>query len=312
MFKSLMANYYKPTYQKLLKNILAGNIMHTDETEVKLQAGKRYVSVFANLQAVVFMMMPKEAGEPLRELLKDFHGVMVTDFHVKYDFYPGPQQKCLIHLMRDMNQDLLNNPYDDDLQSLTVAFGILLRSVVETVDQYGLKRRFLKRHNRDVERFFRFLSTHAFQSEASISLRDRLMKNRDRLFTFTKYDGLPWNNNNAENAIKKFGKYRENTAGTLKEAGLSDYLVLLSICQTCRYRGVSFLKFLLSRELDFRFLLRRKTKDTKVIDRIVPKGYTPPHLLNLRKSTSRKQAEDPSNLTSAGTGLPDNHIPGES
>ena len=34
----------------------------------------------------------------------------------------------------------------------------------------------------------------------------------------------------------------------MREEGLSDYLVLLSVYQTCKYRGVSFLKFLLSRE----------------------------------------------------------------
>ena len=34
------------------------------------------------------------------------------------------------------------------------------------------------------------------------------MKCRDKLFTFIKYDGVPWNNNNAENAIKRFAYYR--------------------------------------------------------------------------------------------------------
>jgi hypothetical protein len=33
-------------------------------------------------------------------------------------------------------------------------------------------------------------------------------------------------------------------------SGLRDYLVLLSIYQTCKYRGISFLRFLLSREKD--------------------------------------------------------------
>ena len=32
--------------------------------------------------------------------------------------------------------------------------------------------------------------------------------------------------------------------------GISDYLVLLSIEQTCKYRGISFLNFLRSGELD--------------------------------------------------------------
>lgn len=43
MFKSLMAEYYKTTYHKLLKKILSGPLLHVDETEVKLQQGKGYV-----------------------------------------------------------------------------------------------------------------------------------------------------------------------------------------------------------------------------------------------------------------------------
>ena len=36
----------------------------------------------------------------------------------------------------------------------------------------------------------------------------------------------------------------------LKETGLNDYLLLLSIYQTRRYKGISFLKFLLSGQRD--------------------------------------------------------------
>ena len=61
---------------------------------------------------------------------------------------------------------------------------------------------------------------------------------------------MPWNNNNAEHAIKQFAFYRQTCEGHITAAGLQEYLVLLSIQQTCNYKGVSFLKFLLSRELD--------------------------------------------------------------
>jgi hypothetical protein len=44
--------------------------------------------------------------------------------------------------------------------------------------------------------------------------KQRFEKNRDKLFTFLRYDGVPWNNNNAEHAIKAFarpsGRYRWN------------------------------------------------------------------------------------------------------
>src|SRR5207253_1466318 len=109
-----------------------------------------------------------------------------------------------IHLMRDMNQELLNNPFDEELQTITGPFGVLLRAIVETIDGHGLKRSHLKQHDRQVAQFFESLALQSFRSDAAAALRERLLKNRDRLFTFTRYDGVPWNNTNAENAIKRF------------------------------------------------------------------------------------------------------------
>jgi hypothetical protein len=39
-------------------------------------------------------------------VLKDFRGVLVSDFYAAYDSLTCEQQKCLIHLIRDMNTDL--------------------------------------------------------------------------------------------------------------------------------------------------------------------------------------------------------------
>jgi len=49
-----------------------------------------------------------------------------------------------------------------------------------------------------------------------------LIKYQDKLFTFLRHDGVPWNNNNAENAIRQFAYYREVAAGRLKEDRLRD------------------------------------------------------------------------------------------
>ena len=46
--------------------------------------------------------------------------------------------------MRDMNRAILDNPFDQELQSITVPFGALLRSIVVTVDEHGLKCKYLK------------------------------------------------------------------------------------------------------------------------------------------------------------------------
>ena len=196
------------------------------------RTGNGYVWVFTSLEDVVFVYK------------------LVSDFYAAYDFISCPQQKCPIYLIRDINQELLNNPFDEELQSITLPLSSLLRSDVATVNGHESKRRHLERDKGEVDEFFRGLAARPFRPESVQGFRERLERNRDELFTFIGHDGVPWNNNNAENAIERFAYYREGTVGPLEEAGLNDYLVLLSLYQTCRYKGVSFLKFLLSRERD--------------------------------------------------------------
>jgi hypothetical protein len=237
------------------------------------------------------MHRPTREGDFLKELLKDFRGVLVSDFYAAYDSIACPQQKCLIHLMRDINQELLDYPFDEELQSITRPFGTLLRNIVTTVDQHGLKRRYLERHKHEVEAFFCQLGGQSFRSEAAEGLRTRLEKHRDKLFTFIGHDGVPWNNNNAENAIKRFAYYREDTVGLMKEPGLNSYLVLLSICHTCRYKGVSFLKFLLSKELDVDIYGQRKRQKRPATSiESYPAEFVPPPFKHLRTA---KQACEP-------------------
>jgi Transposase IS66 family len=260
-----------------------------DETAVKLKTGKGYVWVFTDLEDVVFMYRPTREGDFLKKLLKNFHGVLISDFYAAYDSIDCPQQKCLIHLMRDMNENLLNNPFDEELQSITGPFGKLLRDIVTTIDQHGLKHSHLKRHEQAVAMYFQSLATQFFHSESAEALRERLIRYQDKLFTFTKYDGVPWNNNNAENAVKQFVYYREHADGIMRETGLKDYLVLLSICQSCKHRGISFLKFLLSkqRDMDKSFEGRRARRSYTV--EVYPKGFT---TFNFSRSRSQV-AEEP-------------------
>jgi hypothetical protein len=87
-------------------------------------------------------------------------------------------------------------------------------------------------------------------STVALKLKTRLDKDRDKLFTFLNYDGIPWNNNNAEHAIKAFARLRRAIEGLSTPKGIEEYLILLSVCQTCKYSGLDFLDFLRSSEKD--------------------------------------------------------------
>jgi len=70
------------------------------------------------------------------------------------------------------------------------------------VARHGLKKRFLKKHRSAVQRFYSRLADCPITSEAAEKLVGRLQKNRNTMFTFLDFDDVPWNNNNAEHAIK--------------------------------------------------------------------------------------------------------------
>jgi hypothetical protein len=155
-------------------------------------------------------------------------------------------QNRLSQFIRDLNEDFLKHPFNEEMKLIVQNFATLVKPIIETVDHFGLKKHFLKRHRIEVERFYNDLLKRDHRSEIGIKYQKRFKKNREKLFTFLDYDGVPWNNNNAEHAIKAFAGLREVIRGSSTEEGIRDYLILLSICQTCKYKGVSFLKYLRS------------------------------------------------------------------
>jgi len=289
VFKLLLARRYRSVYRKLITKLATGAVLHADETEVRLRSGKSYVWVFASFEEVVFVRRPTREGDFLRALLRKFSGVLITDFYAAYDGLECTQQKCLIHLIRDINEAMLSAPYDRELQAIAEGLGSLLRRIVSTVDHHGLKQKHLSPFRTDVESFFRALSTTSYGSEPAQALQKRLIKYQNKLFVFLSQDSVPWNNSVAENAIKHFARYRTDTAGLMTEAGLDDYLVLLSVYVTCRYKGVSFLKFLLSKLRDIDAFCARPTRRSRssAIE-LYPKAFDSRGPLRRRKKAEQQ------------------------
>ncbi len=261
------SDYYSVTKRKILNRIIHGTLIHADETRANLKGHLAYVWVLTNLREVVYILAESREGEIVHELLRDFKGVLVSDFYAAYDGIACPQQKCLIHLMRDLNDEILNNPFDEEMKSIAVGFAGLLKPMVETIDRRGLKKYFLRKHLLDVNRFYRFLDASDFKSEAASKCKQRFEKNRDKLFTFLRYDGVPWNNNNAEHAIKAFARLRDVISGTSTKKGVDEYLTLLSVAQTCEYQGIDFLSFLRSEEKDVETFARRGRRRSRQQER---------------------------------------------
>lgn len=248
--KENMSIYYASTYQQISDKLRAGELIHADETKITTKEGVGYIWTFANMEEVLYVYKDSREGHILDELLNGFEGVLVSDFYAAYDSVECAQQKCHIHLIRDINDALLKYPFDEELKSLAAEYTKVLSTVIETIDRYGLKKYHLNKHKSQVDRFFKRILDEDYSSENAQKFQQRFRKYKEKLFTFLDYDGVPWNNNNAEHMIKRIVRIRRKLKGLTTAKGAREYLVLLSIYETLRLRNVSFLNFLISGYLD--------------------------------------------------------------
>jgi hypothetical protein len=180
-FKSDFAKMYGDTIKELADRMVTGLLVHADETQAPMVGKAGYVWVLSSLEEVVYLYSDSREGDMIWTLLEKFRGVLVSDFYAVYDSIKCPQQKCLIHLMRDINDDLHKYPFDEDLRKIAQAFAELLKPMVETIDKHGLKKHFLSKYVVKVEKYYSWLAQAHSASEAAAGYEKRFLKYRDKL-----------------------------------------------------------------------------------------------------------------------------------
>ena len=245
-----MGSYYQDTEAQIIKKLLESHIIHADETPINIREETQYAWVFTDGRYVYFKLGKTRESDLPKEFLKDFSGTLITDFYTGYDTIDCPQQKCWVHLIRDINLDLRKNPFDSEFENFVFQLKGVIIPIMEDVQRFGLKKRFLKKHLKLVDKFYKTaIHDKYYRSENTIKYQKRLAKYKQSLFTFMHSDGIPWHNNQAERGIRHLAK-QVAISGYLHESHTPAYLTLLSIMQSCRFQEKSFFKFLFSKEKD--------------------------------------------------------------
>jgi len=250
-FLKQYAAYYTETEQSIMECLLKSPYVHADETKVNIKGTNWYVWVFTDERHVIFKLTETRESTIVHDVLSQYRGILISDFYPGYDAVKCKQQKCWVHLIRDLNEDLQAHPMDTEFEVFILAVRNLIVPIMETVQNYGLKRRHLHKFAQQVETFYkRVIVDKTYKSDLVVTYQKRFVRYKDSLFTFLTEDGIPWHNNTAERAIRPFAIQRDISKSPLYEATTQAYLALLSIRQTCRFQGKSFFKFLFSGETD--------------------------------------------------------------
>ena len=249
-FMRNFARDYAETEERCLQQLLRSPFIHADETKINIQGTNFYTWVFTDGRHVLFRLSATRESVVVREVLGEYTGILITDFYGGYDAVPCRQQKCLVHLIRDLNNDLWRRPFDTELETFVLDVRDLVVPILEAANKYGLRKRNLGKFTRTVDSFYRrVIASRTYRSEPVRTYQKRFRRYRQSLFTFLEYDGIPWNNNMGERALRHLTVQRK-ISGSFYESLAPAYLLLLGLAQTCRFQDKSLLKFLLSGEKD--------------------------------------------------------------
>jgi predicted RecB family nuclease len=257
-FLRYFSDLYAETDQLLTSKILQSPFIHADETKVNIRGVEQYVWVFTDGKHVVFKLTPTRESEIVHEFLGDYAGTLISDFYPGYDSVKCKQQKCWVHLIREMNDDLWKSPFDSEFEGFVLNVKNLIVPILEVVEDRGLKTKKLNKFNTNVTQFYENTINKTYKSDLALKYQKRFLRYRDSLFVFLSEDSIPWNNNAGERAIRHLAVQRK-ISGSFFESMMPHYLLLLGIMQTCRFQGKSFLKFLLSKEKDIDRFKQKKS-----------------------------------------------------
>ena len=115
-FLKQYAEYYAETEKSITAYLLRSPYIHADETKVNIKGTNWYVWVFTDEKHVIFKLTETREATIAHELLHKYQGTLVSDFYPGYDAVKCKQQKCWVHLIRDLNDDLQANPMDREYE----------------------------------------------------------------------------------------------------------------------------------------------------------------------------------------------------
>ncbi|MDP7196318.1 MAG: TM0106 family RecB-like putative nuclease [SAR202 cluster bacterium] len=245
-----VAKDYSSTEENIIKKLLLSPFLHVDETQINVNSINQYAWVFTDRRHVIFKYTETREASFVQNFLKEYEGILISDFYTGFDVINCKHQKCLVHLIRDLNNDLWANPFDLELDNFVFEIKCLIVPIMETIQKYGLKKRNLNKFRMKVELFYiKKISNNIYKSALCQKYQTRFINYRKSLFTFLEYNDILWHNNPAENALRHI-TLQSDVSRIFYKSMIEDYLLLLGIRQTCKFQNKSFLRFILSNKKD--------------------------------------------------------------
>lgn len=228
----------------LKQQALANAVLYADETGWRESGQNGYIWSFSTPgeQAVRYYQYDRSRGQAVVKRILDekFHGHLVSDFYAGYNDYEGPQQRCWIHLLRDLHE--LKEDNKDAAE--VVAWAQAVRKLHDDAQEWLKTTRAPTREQREMKYVELVSGSHRLglayaraKRHQCQALAKRLLRHEDELFQFVLVEGLSADNNLAERSIRPLVVIRKISGGTRSDEGTKTRMALASLFETWQVRG---------------------------------------------------------------------------
>lgn len=238
----------------LLKRVKAEPVLYADETSWWVGRSGFSLWVLTNRAGTCYRIVSSRSRAEAEALMGDYRGVLVSDCLNIYDELTPRQHKCYAHHLKEIGKALEEpqaraSPYLQELRALLRgAMALKAEMAFLAVVQVGRMRQALEANADRLlgsPRTAVVVGANAARFEEK--LRQRLLKQRDHLFTFLDHEAVDATNNLAERQLRPAIISRKLSCGNKTERGARTFQVLASLTATCRQTHVSFVDFLVPR-----------------------------------------------------------------
>ena len=226
--------------QALLESIRASPATHVDETGWKVTGINHWLWAFVTDRIADYRIDRSRGSAVPKEVLGDrYKGIVISDFYSAYNRLKVRQQKCWVHLLRELREVAKNDPSEAFRRA-----PLALRRIFLDARRLARTRRTLPaltvfhRHRLLDERLLAW-GAAPYRNKTLRRLSARILKHHHPLLTFLKVRGLPWENNQAERLIRPNVILRNRSYQSRSPQGAATHASLMSLVQTLTLQGRS-------------------------------------------------------------------------
>jgi transposase len=252
----------EPIYTAQLRSIMVSKVLAMDETPIKAGRKQRprphrgqmktcyFWPIYGDRDEIAFPFSTTRGSQVVREALKDYGGVLLSDGYRVYDRYAEEVNRivhaqCWSHARRHFTDAESAEPrrVEEALQMIAALYAEEAKMKAKALSPEKVLAHRGEHAKPIVDRFFEwlrtilteeiFLPSNPFTKAASYALtREKPLR------VFLEYPDVPLDTNHLERAIRPIAVGRKNWLFCWTELGAKYVGIIQSLLSTCRVQGI--------------------------------------------------------------------------